>query len=105
MGEDGHTASLFPNTEGLKEKSRKVIANHIPQKDTWRMTLTIPYINTASNVVFYVIGDTKKEALYKVFKASSPSQFPCTLIGNEKHPALWIIDKDAASLILESLNH
>ena len=105
MGEDGHTASLFPDTEGLKEKSRKVIANYVPQKDTWRMTLTIPYINTASNVVFYVIGDTKKEALYKVFKASSPSQFPCTLIGNEKHPALWIIDKDAASLILESLNH
>jgi 6-phosphogluconolactonase len=103
MGEDGHTASLFPNTEGLNEKHRKVIANYIPAKDTWRMTLTIPYINTASNIVFYVMGSSKKDAVHKAFKAASPSQFPCTLIGSSTHPALWIIDKDAASLILDNL--
>ncbi len=104
MGEDGHTASLFPNTEGLKEKHHRVIANYIPEKNTWRMTFTIPYINTASNIVFYVIGSSKKEALYKAFKASSPSEFPCTLIGTKEHPALWVIDKDAASLVSETLN-
>src|SRR6185369_8606463 len=56
MGEDGHTASLFPETEALKAKGRLVVANHVPQKETWRMTLTFDCINDAANTVFYVMG-------------------------------------------------
>ena len=44
-GDDGHTASLFPHTEALNEMARIVVANHVPQKDTWRITLTWPVIN------------------------------------------------------------
>src|SRR5277367_449820 len=45
MGDDGHTASLFPHTEAIHELGRVVVANHVPQKDTWRITLTWPVIN------------------------------------------------------------
>jgi 6-phosphogluconolactonase len=53
---DGHTASLFPHTEALHEMSRLVAANHVPQKDTWRITLTWPVINHARSVFFLVGG-------------------------------------------------
>ncbi|MBM3191396.1 MAG: 6-phosphogluconolactonase [Chlamydiae bacterium] len=96
MGDDGHTASLFPNTEGIKDDKHKVVANYIPEKSTWRMTFTASYINTATHIVFYVLGAAKKEALNKVFISPSGT-YPCTLIGTKAHPALWILDKEAAS--------
>jgi 6-phosphogluconolactonase len=97
MGEDGHTASLFPSTEGLKMKGRCVIANYIPQKDTWRMTLTFDCINDATQTVFYVLGKSKAEMLARVF--TTDSTLPCQLVGTPDHPALWIADEAAASLI------
>ena len=59
MGPDGHTASLFPHTEALHEMSRLVTANHVPQMNTWRITLTWPVINRA-NSVFFLIGGADK---------------------------------------------
>src|SRR5271163_2347656 len=57
MGDDGHTASLFPHTEGLHELSRIAIANHVPQqKETWRVTLTWPVINRGRDVFFLIEG-------------------------------------------------
>jgi 6-phosphogluconolactonase len=104
MGEDGHTASLFPNTKGLEDKNHLVIPNYIPQKDTWRMTMTFKCINNASNVVLYVIGDSKKETLKKVFKEKDPSLLaPSCKVGTKEHPALWIVDKDASADILPLL--
>lgn len=97
MGEDGHTASLFPGTEGLKMKGRSVIANYIPQKDTWRMTLTFDCINDATQTVFYVLGKSKAEMLARVF--TTDPTLPCQLVGTPDHPALWIADEAAASLI------
>lgn len=97
MGEDGHTASLFPGTEGLKIGGRSVIANYIPQKDTWRMTLTFDCINDASQTVFYVLGKSKAEMLARVF--TTDPTLPCQLVGTSDHPALWIADEAAASLI------
>lgn len=97
MGEDGHTASLFPNTEGLKPQNRLVIPNHVPQKNTWRMTLTFECINQASKAVFYVLGKPKAEMLARVF-ATEPA-LPCQFVGTADHPSLWIADEAAASLI------
>jgi 6-phosphogluconolactonase len=94
MGEDGHTASLFPDTEGLNVKGCYVTPNYIPQKKTWRMTLTLEAINDAANAVFYVMGASKAEMLAHVF--SSPPHLPCQLVGTEGHPALWIVDSSAA---------
>ncbi len=102
MGEDGHTASLFPHTEGLKIHNRLVIANYIPEKKTWRMSLTYDCINQAKNIVIYVLGASKKATLANIFL--SPPQFehyPIQKVGTSSHPALWIMDKAAAQELLE----
>lgn len=95
MGEDGHTASLFPNTTALKETKRWVVANHIPQKKTWRMTFTYPLINKAKNIVVYVLGKNKRNMLQKVFLEEHTPPFPVSLIGTPTNKALWIVDTNA----------
>jgi len=60
MGDDGHTASLFPGTQALQETERWVVANHVPKFDTDRITLTYPVINAARNVCFLVTGEDNK---------------------------------------------
>ena len=60
MGDDGHTASLFPHTEAINEMIRIAVANHVPQKDTWRVTLTWPVINEANDVFFLIAGQTRR---------------------------------------------
>ena len=100
MGEDGHTASLFPHTKGLHSKDRLAIANHIPEKDTWRMTMTFSCINQAKNIAVYALGAAKKYTLAKVL--TSPLQYeelPSQNVGTKDHKALWIIDEAAASLL------
>ena len=67
MGDDGHTASLFPHTEALHELSRIAVANHVPQqKETWRVTLTWPVIVEASEVFFLIGGKDKADPLHRV---------------------------------------
>jgi 6-phosphogluconolactonase len=95
MGEDGHTASLFPGTKALEEKNRWVVANHIPQKETWRMTMTYPLINKAKNIVIYVLGKSKRDMVHKVFLEDHKPPFPVSLIGTPTNKALWILDTDA----------
>ena len=81
MGDDGHTASLFPHTEGLNEMARICIANHVPQKDTWRMTLTWPVITQGREVVFLVEGGSKASILKTVFQGTyDPESWPAQLI-------------------------
>jgi len=94
MGEDGHTASLFPGTKALEAKGT-VAPNFLPKENTWRMTLTFNCINSSSHIVFYVMGVKKKEMLSRVF-SSSPS-LPCQKIGFIDKPALWIVDEAAGS--------
>ncbi|MBS0604097.1 MAG: 6-phosphogluconolactonase [Verrucomicrobia bacterium] len=97
MGEDGHTASLFPHTEGLKVQNRLAIANFISQKNVWRMTFTYDCINQAANIAIYVLGASKKGTLANVLL--SPDQFdnyPIQKIGTTTHHALWIADQAAA---------
>lgn len=98
MGEDGHTASLFPNTEGLHVKNRLVIANSIPQKQTWRMTFTFDCINQAENIAIYVLGAAKKKMFAEVLL--SKNQYPVQHVGTPAHRALWIADQDAAEELI-----
>ena len=67
LGPDGHTASLFPHTEGLDEMARIVMANHVPQKDAWRLTLTWPVITQARLVAFLIEGEDKAAMVRTVF--------------------------------------
>ncbi len=98
MGEDGHTASLFPGTEGLHVENRLVIANFIPQKNTWRMTFTYPCINNASHIAIYVLGASKKKIVAEVL-CSSSGIYPIEKIGTPSHKALWIVDEAASEEI------
>lgn len=103
MGEDGHTASLFPHTAGLKVTDRLVIANEVPQKNCARMTLTSSCINSAHAIVFYVLGASKKYTLSLVLKSPPDfDKFPSQAIGTPEHKALWIADEAAASDLLTS---
>ena len=97
MGDDGHTASLFPHTEGLHELGRIVYANHVPQKDTWRITLTLPVINEANDVVFLIGGSDKAEPLEKVLYGDFlPEVYPSQLIQPRNGSLTLLLDEKAA---------
>lgn len=98
MGDDGHTASLFPQTHALHSDDRSAVANFIPKLDTWRMTLTTPCINRAKNIALYVLGENKAKTIHQVLKGPhDPDLLPSQAIGTPTTPALWILDKNAAS--------
>lgn len=102
MGEDGHTASLFPDTKGLQVQKKAVIANFIPQKNTWRMTLSFDCINNSSHICFYVLGSAKKEMVKRILNPPPKVPIlPAELIGTESQKALWIMDLDAASDLIK----
>ena len=105
MGEDGHTASLFPCTHGLHTKDRLVIANYVPQKNTWRMSLTYECIHMAKTVCIYVIGANKSATVKKVLLSPyDPDNLPIQRIGTPNHKALWILDSAASEQLINSIN-
>jgi 6-phosphogluconolactonase len=100
MGPDGHTASLFPHTEAIHEMSRLVTANHVPQKDVWRVTLTWPVINHAASVFFLIAGAEKAEILKEVLTGPRDvERLPSQLIRPASGILTLILDKAAAALL------
>ncbi len=98
MGDDGHTASLFPHTNAIHEMGRLVVANQVPQKDTWRITLTWPVINHAREVFFLIAGDDKAEPLKEVFLGPKDvERLPSQLIWPASGILTLILDKAAAA--------
>lgn len=87
MGDDGHTASLFPGTEALEEKERWVVANFIPKFDAYRITFTYPLIAAAKEVAFLVNGKAKQKVVEKVLAGNSA--FPASRI--EAGKGYWLI--------------
>ncbi len=97
MGDDGHTASLFPHTDALDEMGRLCIANHVPQKDTWRLTLTWPVINQAAAVAFEIGGAAKTAIVAEVFTGPrDPERLPSQLIRPSNGRLLVQLDAAAA---------
>jgi 6-phosphogluconolactonase len=98
MGPDGHTASLFPHTAGLDDITSLVIANHVPQKDTWRISLTSPVINHALEVVFEIEGPGKAAVLAEVVTGPrNPERLPSQLIRPASGKLLFLLDEAAAA--------
>lgn len=98
MGDDGHTASLFPETHGLRVLGRQAIANYVPQKKTWRMSFTFEYINAAKSIAIYVMGSSKASMVKTVLEGPyDPNEYPIQEVGTVKHKALWILDTAAAA--------
>lgn len=104
MGEDGHTASLFPRTHGLHTTDRLVIANYVPQKKTWRMSLTYECIHMANLIYIYAIGANKANMVSEVLLGPyEPDNLPVQRIGTPSHKALWILDKAASEQLMHAI--
>jgi len=98
MGDDGHTASLFPGSAALHENSRWVMENYAERLHAWRITLAPPIINAAREVVFLVTGEGKANVLRRVLKeARQPQVLPAQLIQPASGRLFWLIDAEAAT--------
>ena len=97
MGDDGHTASLFPHTPALGETKRLAVSNYVEKLDANRLTLTFPVINNAANVIFLVSGAQKAKALGEVLKSGrNCEKFPAQCVRPADGELLWLIDARAA---------
>lgn len=94
MGDDGHTASLFPNSPALNENNRWVCA---AQKGAqWRLTLTFPVLNAARDVLFLVVGPSKRTMLANVLGAQGePTPWPAAQVRPPQGRVTWFVDRDA----------
>ena len=102
MGPDGHTASLFPHTQALSELGRLAVANHVQNKDAWRVTLTWPVINRGSQVFFLIAGQDKAQILKEVFTGPRHvERLPSQLINPAGGILTLLLDRAAAALLPE----
>lgn len=100
IGEDGHTASLFPRTKALDAADHLVVSNPVEKLETIRLTLTAPVINAARSVVFLVAGEGKAEALKEILGGDAdPRDYPSKLIQPTAGGSKWMVDEAAASLL------
>lgn len=98
MGDDGHTASLFPFTAGLSIRDRHVTPNYVEKLDTTRITFTTTLINGARDVVFLVTGSGKAERLKDVLEGPlETDRLPSQLIRPTHGTLRWLVDQGAAS--------
>ncbi|MEY2531949.1 MAG: 6-phosphogluconolactonase [Verrucomicrobiota bacterium] len=89
LGEDGHTASLFPGTAALEETTRRVAANFVPKFNTWRLTFTLPLINHARHVCFLVNAAKHADLVERVLQGDP--QYPASRVNPTAGDLTWII--------------
>jgi 6-phosphogluconolactonase len=100
IGPDGHTASLFPGTAGLNEKTKLVIANWVEKLKTSRISLTLPVLNAAECVAFLVSGTDKATVLKSVLEGDGAAeQYPAKLVRPTNGRLIWFVDRAAASAL------
>jgi 6-phosphogluconolactonase len=98
LGDNGHTASLFPGTPVLEEQERWAAAVYVAAGDLYRVTLTAPLINQAVLVAFLVAGGAKAEILREVLHGPrDPARLPAQLIRPHPGDLLWLADLEAAA--------
>lgn len=96
LGEDGHTASLFPGTKALGEDRRAAAANWVPPLSEWRLTLTYPAINAARRVLFLVSGREKAAVVAKILKKERGYR-SLPAAGVRALSVLWMLDEEAGA--------
>jgi 6-phosphogluconolactonase len=89
LGEDGHTASLFPGTKALEEKTQRVVANFVPQLNSWRLTFTFPLINQARHICFLVNANKQPELIERVLAGAT--RYPAARVDARDGQITWII--------------
>ena len=98
IGEDGHTASLFPGSKILKEEDHLVDFVDDKTKNHPRITLTLPVLNHAENIIVLVCGESKALIVQKVIETKDNS-LPASLLMKGKGKLLFLLDKDAGKLL------
>lgn len=100
MGNDGHTASLFPLTKALHETDKIAVDNYVEKLNTTRLTLTFPVINKARNLMFLVAGEEKAETLRDVLEGEfQPEKLPSQSVKPENGNLYWLLDENVAKLL------
>jgi 6-phosphogluconolactonase len=98
MGPDGHTASLFPHTTALKERSRWVVVNYVPKFATDRVTFTVPVLNRAREVLFLIAGADKAAPLHEVLEGPPNSdEYPSQFVKPAPGELVLFVDRAAAA--------
>ncbi|MFV9672670.1 MAG: 6-phosphogluconolactonase [Acidimicrobiia bacterium] len=95
MGDDGHTASLFPGTDVLNTEHPGYVANWVPKFDTWRLTATASLLSSARHLIFLVAGASKADVLRRIL--AEGESFPAGLVAEAAADATWMLDREAAS--------
>ena len=98
LGEDGHTASLFPGTAALEEKGRIVTDVFVQKLNTERITLSFPAINNAAHIIFLVSGAGKAPILAEVLHG--PHKYPSQRIQPQNGEVIWLVDRDASTQLM-----
>lgn len=93
MGDDGHTASLFPGTAALNEVQPRVVANHVPKLEAWRLTMTLPLLNQSREVLFLAHADKNPQVLERVL-AGDP-EFPASRVNPPNGKLTWMLGESA----------
>lgn len=97
MGNDGHTASLFPGTAALEFDRPGYVANWVDRLDCWRLTATLPLLRSSRRIVFLVTGDAKAEMIRRV--VADAERFPARLVAEGGDEVRWVLDDSAAALL------
>lgn len=95
IGEDGHTASLFPGTELVQEKKKCVGAVWVEEKNTWRISFTFPLINNSSSAIFLVAGREKSAIVSRVMRKKG-KLLPAQMVDPVRGRVYWMLDEAAA---------
>jgi len=100
LGANGHTASLFPHRSTLHEKQHLVVADHVDEVNSWRVTLTAPVLNNAAQITFLVTGKEKASIVKQVIEGPrDPETLPAQLISPRDGALTWILDSTAAAYL------
>jgi len=94
VGEDGHTASLFPNTDALDAIDRDYVAHWVPQQESWRLTATLSLLKRARRTMFLVSGANKAQIVADILEGDS--DHPAANVSRGSKDAVWLLDREAA---------
>ncbi|MDB5290019.1 MAG: pgl [Phycisphaerales bacterium] len=99
MGDDGHTASLFPGTAALHETHHRAVANHVEKLNAWRVTMSAPFLNRSREIMILISGADKAKRAAEVLEGPrEPERLPIQMIEPRDGKVTWLLDAAAAGM-------